>query len=547
MHLASSDVLVHRSVLPPGEAGVDTTVAKMSELAHSTWGAKSPKIRVLAMNIVNAAKVPPKDYYGEIVAIHHWMLRNIRYFRDPVGQETLADPEQTAFNLRGGDCDDLTTLEMALLGSIGIQSYPVVCGMTPGQFTHVYLHATVPIGNHRRSGEIVPLDPIMRNKPVGWEAPNVKARKTYPRLAIPAGISGASMSGLSGYTTNPSYLDTEDSGASQLLIPDKKACYTYDDGTVSNGTRATVGEEGIDSMMGGKTRVVPSAGDAFSATSPGDAFSATSPGDDGTITESAGQLVPRGFLRNEPSVEEIMAMQPASAARLGPRGPITARRAALSRQTMPKSTATPIQSRQQLMSKGLRAAAVHQIVGQKRYEVPDVQRQLREGRGIMPHTTRFLAKPKIISLRAPPKTNLQRQAQPKTLGDFEALADELAATINATAAAPAITLHAKQQRQQTIALLTKRLTAVEQQVLALRQTLRQHMADGHGGAKGIRSAAVIAQMTSGQPMLTRPTSVTRTAGTNGLAGITDTLMSPYVLVPAAVLALVVGLKLLRRR
>ena len=68
MHLASGDVPVSRGVLPEGVAGVDATVRKVVEIAHSKWGAKSPKIRALAINIINAAKVANKDYYGMIKA-----------------------------------------------------------------------------------------------------------------------------------------------------------------------------------------------------------------------------------------------------------------------------------------------------------------------------------------------------------------------------------------------------------------------------------------------------------------------------------------------
>jgi len=34
----------------------------------------------------------------------------------------------------------MTILEIALLGSLGIQSYPVVIGTQPGPISHVYLH-----------------------------------------------------------------------------------------------------------------------------------------------------------------------------------------------------------------------------------------------------------------------------------------------------------------------------------------------------------------------------------------------------------------------
>jgi hypothetical protein len=216
----NGNVPVVRSVLPAGDAGVDATVRKMADLAFGKYGAKSAKIRALAIDIIERARVEAKDYYGMIVAIHNWVRDTIRYVRDPIGQETLSYPEETAFNSRAGDCDDLSILEIALLGSLGINSYPVVIGTTPGQFSHVYLHALVPAGRHRMAGQTVPLDPIMREWPAGKEAPaeRVKRKKTYPQYQNGVnGMSGEMMPGMGAYAVGPSYLDTENAQASYLL------------------------------------------------------------------------------------------------------------------------------------------------------------------------------------------------------------------------------------------------------------------------------------------------------------------------------------------
>jgi hypothetical protein len=104
MHLANGDIDVQRSVLPPGTAGVDETVARMQEMAKGEYGAKSAKIRALAINVINRAGIGDKDYYGMAKAIHNWVRDEIRYVKDPVGQETLSYPEETAFNSHAGDC-----------------------------------------------------------------------------------------------------------------------------------------------------------------------------------------------------------------------------------------------------------------------------------------------------------------------------------------------------------------------------------------------------------------------------------------------------------
>lgn len=205
-HLASGDIDVQRGTLSEGVQGVDETVAMMVEMAQGEFGAKSAKIRALVINILNDANVGDKDYYGYAKAIHEWVRDNIRYIKDPIGQETLSQPEETAFNTKAEDCDGKTILEMAMLGSIGIRSYPVVVGVRPGSFSHVYLNIIIPEGGRpgRHAGEHIPADPIMREWPLGREAPahKITQRKTYENLS---GLGAM----LDGYMTGPSYLDEQ--------------------------------------------------------------------------------------------------------------------------------------------------------------------------------------------------------------------------------------------------------------------------------------------------------------------------------------------------
>lgn len=244
MHLANGDIPIDRSRLPDDPSAVDVTVRKMVEMAKGPYGARSAKIRALAINLVNAARVPDKDYYGMIVAIHNWVRDTIRYMKDPVGQETLSYPEETAFNSLAGDCDDKTILEMALLGSIGIRSYPVVIGLVqPGLYSHVYLHAMVPTSKSTsHGGEVIPLDPIMRDWPVGKEAPasKVKAKKLYSDL------SGLPM--LNGYADGPDYLDTQNLAS---VVPTLRGRHTDSAGGPPVNTKQVVMRgETTDDMFG---------------------------------------------------------------------------------------------------------------------------------------------------------------------------------------------------------------------------------------------------------------------------------------------------------
>ena len=164
---------VHRSTLSPGKRGTSETVAIIARLAMGEWGAQSERIRALALAIVRDAGIAGKNYLAEVIAIHHWVQTSIRYTRDPVGQETVQTPEHTAFVNQAGDCDDFSVLEAALLGALGHPTRFITIGYSPKAFSHVYLEANI-------QGRWIPLDPIMADKPAGWQAPNPVIRKVFP-------------------------------------------------------------------------------------------------------------------------------------------------------------------------------------------------------------------------------------------------------------------------------------------------------------------------------------------------------------------------------
>ncbi len=180
--LASGNVPAQYALLADGFRGTDQTVEIMRRLTTGAWGMRSPKIRALAINILREYRVPEKAYAAEADAIFRWVRDNIRYTKDVTAQETLCPPEEIAFNSRAGDCDDKAMLTAALLGSIGTQTRFKVMGVTPFQYSHVYLEALV-------NGHWIPMDPIMadnvttgmRAKPMGWEAPKSmrKIEKTF--------------------------------------------------------------------------------------------------------------------------------------------------------------------------------------------------------------------------------------------------------------------------------------------------------------------------------------------------------------------------------
>jgi hypothetical protein len=514
----------------------------MVELAHSQYGSKSAKIRALAIDILRDAGVPDKDYYGELVAIHNWVRDNIRYTRDPIGQETLSYPEETAFNSRAGDCDDESILEMALLGSVGIESYPVVVGMFPGHFSHVYIHGRVPAGKGRNAGKIIPLDPIMKNWEAGREAPNVKAKKTYPQLSNPLTMNGLPMGSsqdvgdLGAYATGPSYLDREDSHAGLLVVPDQQRSNVHNDKTVANSSRVNMPFEGIDSMFGGP--VVRSTGGTFTEASAGDG---------GSIVESGGQLVPRGFLRNEPDLREVMNMTPATADQLGPRGPIFMRKSADEHQRMRSEGVKQSASLAWSMRKDktVRGVSVDQTVGSKRYDIPSVQQQLRSQKGLVANPVRNIPKQQIVTLNSLPLDRLGAKVTPcPTLGEELAGAEMALAGFKQSAqralmkvAQPqALALREAWKREQ--ARLNAEINALEQKILALRQQLRASPKNV-GAAPSWRSAAVVA----GQQAAANAATINTSVSGLGADSFMDTLKKPIVWGPIAAFVGVFALRM----
>jgi hypothetical protein len=479
-------------------------VQKAVEIAHSKWGSKSAKIRALAINIINSARVDDKDYYGMIVAVHNWVRDQIRYVKDPVGQETLSYPEETALNTKAGDCDDKTVLEIALLGSLGIRSYPVVIGtQAGGSFSHIYLHALVPPGKHRNALAVVPLDPIMRQWRAGQEAPasKVKRKKLYTALTDHYGappMNGDHLGYIGDYVTGPSYLDTENSQAGAIMA---NRGITRE-GNVDNGTKVVQGMEGIDGMMGPPT---------------GGFFTENSAGDGGTVLESAGQMVPAGFVRREPNLHQIMHQDAASKAELGPRGPMFAQRAG--QQT-------------EFLDRG------------KRYENAPLNHKNRRIDAARPKQVTVNAGPFPISREDRPVPNTVQGLSGELAGILSRITKKI------SSASQAATLAEKSDLQRQLSDLMAQKNELEKRILALRQRQQQRAVAQLTPVSPVRAEQVNAQMPpSVRPPITKPASQKpgwqRAAwgnpprSVNGMGGFMDTvqeqLTKPYVVIPFALL------------
>jgi transglutaminase-like putative cysteine protease len=169
-----------REVIPDGDAGVQRTVQIMQGLAHGKWGAKSWKVRQVA---VEAARGTERGM-DEMSAVLDWVKRNIE-FRGETG-ETLQSPEAT-IELGAGDCDCQSTLAAAMLNWLGYQTRFKTIALidSPDELSHVYVEV-----KDKRSGQWVPLDPTVARSWPGWEPDDIARGVTYTPMNPSSGNLG---------------------------------------------------------------------------------------------------------------------------------------------------------------------------------------------------------------------------------------------------------------------------------------------------------------------------------------------------------------------
>src|SRR5947209_9321724 len=156
---------VARMPLPGGDRGTEATVAQIRKLVHA--GMTDQVVNRLAMQIVHAAGVQQFNFAGEVQAIFQWVLRNIRFFKDPDGIETLRTAREI-LAVQGGDCDDINgVLLPSLLLTIGHPVRLVTISNSPDSpqlFSHIYCEVEI-------NGQWVPLDAARRDPGFGKGPP----------------------------------------------------------------------------------------------------------------------------------------------------------------------------------------------------------------------------------------------------------------------------------------------------------------------------------------------------------------------------------------
>jgi hypothetical protein len=145
----------------------DTLDDRMDFLIDEIWkGIQDPKIQQLASRILEEYDVPSRDWEGESKAVFEWVRENIRYTRDPEGLELFRKPLRTV-QLGIADCDDMSILICALLGTIGHTLLLRVIGVSSNEPEHIYPVDLLPPGNPDYA---IALD-ATRPESMGWEVP----------------------------------------------------------------------------------------------------------------------------------------------------------------------------------------------------------------------------------------------------------------------------------------------------------------------------------------------------------------------------------------
>lgn len=165
------------SFIPTGPAGVRETLERMARIVKDHR--LHPLIRQLAVEVRQAAKVPSRDYLGELKALHRFVGDWITYVRDIRDVETLQYPTHVLRN-RAGDCDDQAMLLASLLESIGHPTRFVAMGFSQAPHPRLLEWHHAPLYSHVLAESLignrwVPAETTIE-RPVGWSPPGQTSR-----------------------------------------------------------------------------------------------------------------------------------------------------------------------------------------------------------------------------------------------------------------------------------------------------------------------------------------------------------------------------------
>jgi Transglutaminase-like superfamily len=129
--------------VPSGRRGTLATARIIAQMIRD--GAKDFYVRQQAIQVFRLYGVPPRDRFGEVLALFDWVQRHVRYTRDIYRVELLHSARRM-LELRAGDCDDMTILLGAMLMSTGHPVRLILAGFRrnrPHVYSHIYPEVNV--------------------------------------------------------------------------------------------------------------------------------------------------------------------------------------------------------------------------------------------------------------------------------------------------------------------------------------------------------------------------------------------------------------------
>ena len=208
---------------------------------------RDPRITTLAINIIKAANVQPRDYKGQAAALLAWVQnpKNVYYINEP--GERLQDPLYT-LRVKYGDCDDMALLLCSFFEAIKLEWRLVLSGhhkrtgakkrYIEGQvsvpdvdWAHIYCAVATP---PFRPSKWYFCEPTVPGVPLGWDVVDgdhsllpemggkgLKGRKPNARLGRgPIGQIGAwSGSGIATSVASAIATETEQAEQSESSGP----------------------------------------------------------------------------------------------------------------------------------------------------------------------------------------------------------------------------------------------------------------------------------------------------------------------------------------
>ncbi|MFQ5339962.1 MAG: transglutaminase domain-containing protein [Anaerolineae bacterium] len=160
---------------------LDERIAHLRKLAKA--GKKDPQVYEFVRRVVNGKCgntwcIPEKDNVAEARALFNAIRKNVRYTSDIAGIDSYQKPRHT-LAMRGGDCDDYSTLACAAAGAIGIPCrFKVIRTQGAPTWNHIYAQLGFP---RRMPRKWISFDASVP-MPFGWEPPPrmVAASRVFP-------------------------------------------------------------------------------------------------------------------------------------------------------------------------------------------------------------------------------------------------------------------------------------------------------------------------------------------------------------------------------